>query len=64
MCVCVCVSVCVCVCIYDSLCHSVEINTTLQSNYTPIKINFKKLNENNTSKGKRHMGQGPKETRL
>ena len=33
----------ICIHIVDSLCHTVETNTTLQSNYTPIKIriNFK-----------------------
>ena len=29
-------------CMADSFCCTVETNTTLQSNYTPIKINFKK----------------------
>ena len=31
----------ICVCIAESLCCTVETNTTLQSNYTPIK-NVKK----------------------
>ena len=31
-----------CICIADSLCCIVETNTILSSNYTPIKINFKK----------------------
>ena len=31
-----------CIHITDSLCCIVEINTTLQSNYTPRKINLKK----------------------
>ena len=34
----VCVCVCVCVCVTDSLCCTAESNTTLQSNYTPMKI--------------------------
>ena len=31
------------ICIYmaDSLCYTVEANTTLQKNYTPIKIDLK-----------------------
>ena len=29
-------------CILDSICSIAEINTTLQSNSTPIKINLKK----------------------
>ena len=29
-------------CMADSLCCTLETNTTLQSNYTPIKINLKK----------------------
>ena len=28
----------ICVCIADSLCCTVETNTTMQSNYPPIKI--------------------------
>ena len=32
-----------CICIAESLCCRVETNTTMYSNYTPIKINFKKL---------------------
>ena len=31
----------VCVCIADSLNSTVEANTTLQSNYIPIRINLK-----------------------
>ena len=31
----------ICICMADSFCCTVETNTTLQSNYTPIKINFK-----------------------
>ena len=27
----------------DSLCHATEINTVLRSDYTPIKIYFKKM---------------------
>ena len=37
MCVCVCVCVCVYVYISVSLCYTAEKNTTLQSNYTPIR---------------------------
>ena len=29
--------------IADSLCYTVETNTTLESNYTPIKISLKKI---------------------
>ena len=29
----------ICICIADPLCYIAEINTTLQSNYTPLKIN-------------------------
>ena len=32
-----------CVCTADPPCSMVETDTTLKSNYTPIKINFKKL---------------------
>ena len=32
----------ICIHIADSLCCTAETNTTLQSNYTPLKINFKK----------------------
>ena len=46
MCVCVCVYLCVCVCVYthiiDSLCCTAETNTTLQINYAPMKVNYKK----------------------
>ena len=30
------------ICMTDSLCCTLEINTALQINYTPIKLNFKK----------------------
>ena len=32
----------ICICIADSLCCTVETNTILQSNYTPIKIFLKR----------------------
>ena len=32
----------ICICMADSFCCTAETNTTLQSNYTPVKINFKK----------------------
>ena len=32
----------ICICITDSLYSTIETNTTLYSNFTPIKINFKK----------------------
>ena len=32
----------ICTCMADSFCCTVETNTTLQSNYPPIKINLKK----------------------
>ena len=31
----------ICIRTADPLCRAAEINTTLQSNYTPIKINLK-----------------------
>ena len=39
--VCVCVCVCLCVCVADPLCCTEE-NTTLKSNYIPIKIQINK----------------------
>ena len=33
----------ICICIADSFCCTVEANTTLPSNYTPIKVNEKIL---------------------
>ena len=32
----------ICICMADSFCCTGETNTTLQSNYPPIKINLKK----------------------
>ena len=42
----------ICICIADSLCCTVETNTTLQSNYTPIKVKINK-NAKNTNENKR-----------
>ena len=38
----------ICVCLADSFCCMVETNTTLQNNYTPIKINLKNINVTST----------------
>ena len=36
----------ICMCVADSFCCTVETNTTLESNYTPIDINIRKRERN------------------
>ena len=48
-----------CTCVVDLLCYTAETNATLQSNHTPIKINFRKTaNKTKQTKKKPTEDQG------